>query len=356
MARRQRAGKRPRRGGAARRARRDDPADGPGRLPRRDHPRPGDGQAPRRHGRRLRGRDRAVRGGRRPPRRPLRRREGEPLRQAPRRRARPLHPARAALPPPPARRRRASQARDSPRSRTATRPQAESLLASLVDDYPDGDMRGEALFRLALARMVRGRLERRDRSARSRDRSLEAGDRRQPERGARGVLPRARVGDDGRRPGRRSSLRVAHPPRSARVLHDAGVRAARRDGRGRARRALDGAVEGETHAPAALLTRDHPELHAPVFTRGLALLEVGEIDDARRELARVLGDAADPEVVWTRRSSTSRRARPTSPKRWSRASLGELMAHYPAGAWQRALGGRVSPPVRRPRRARERRQ
>ena len=73
----------------------------------------------------------------------------------------------------------------------------------------------------------------------------------------------------------------------------------------RARRALDDAVE--TRDPRRL--RDAaPHARPPraprprVRPRARALLEVGEIDDARRELSRALGDAprgdADAEVVW----------------------------------------------------------
>src|SRR6202041_274458 len=96
----------------------------------------------------------------------------------------------------------------------------------------------------------------------------------------------------------------------------------------------DAAVEGDTHAPAALLTRDHGELHAASFIRGLALLEVGEIDDARHELVRVLGDAADPEVVWTTALLYEQAGAADVAEAIVSAHLGELMAHYPSGAWR----------------------
>ena len=159
-------------------------------------------------------------------------------------------------------------------------------------------MRGEALFRLALARMIRGdwsgAIDPLDRAA-----VLEEGDHRSPSSG-RAAYFRARAsamtGDAPDAEARYEALILRAPLAFYMTL--AYARLVETDPV-RARRALDASVEGDTHLPAALLTRDHAELHTPSFIRGLALLEVGEIDDARRELVRVLGDAADPEVVWT---------------------------------------------------------
>jgi soluble lytic murein transglycosylase len=223
---------------------------------------------------------------------------------------------------------------------------AEALFASLADDYPDGDMRGEALFRVALARMVRadwaGAREPLDRAA-----ALEEADHRSPSSG-RAAYFRARVsamtGDPADAAARYEAL-VGRAP-LAFYMTQAYARLAATDPV-RARRALDGAVEGERTSPAALLTRDHPELHAPSFARGLALLEVGELDDARRELGRVLdgasapgaarstkGDGVDPEVVWTTALLYEQAGAPDVAEMVVASRLGDVLAHYPAGPWK----------------------
>jgi soluble lytic murein transglycosylase len=103
----------------------------------------------------------------------------------------------------------------------------------------------------------------------------------------------------------------------------------------RARRALDGAVEISAHPSSpALLTRDHPELHSTAFARGCALLEVGEIDDARRELARVTVDGVDSDVVWLTALLYEQAGSPDVAEALVGSRLGDLLAHYPAGGWK----------------------
>jgi soluble lytic murein transglycosylase len=210
---------------------------------------------------------------------------------------------------------------------------AEALLANLAEDYPEGDMRGEALFRLALARMVRadwaGAIGPLDRAA-----SLEEGDHRSPSAG-RAAYFRARAsaatGDANDASARYEAL-IARAPLSF-YMTQAYARLATTDPV-RARRALDAGVEGESHSPSSLLTRDHPELHAPEFARGCALLEVGELDDARRELAHALGDGSDPEMLWTTALLYEQAGAPDVAQAVVGGKLGELLAHYPAGGWK----------------------
>ncbi len=211
---------------------------------------------------------------------------------------------------------------------------AEALLASLPDDYPDGDMQGEALFRLALARMVRG--EWADAKAPlERAASLEEGDHRSPSSG-RAAYFRARAsamtGDPVDAASRYEAL-IAQAP-LAFYMTQAYARLSTTDPT-RARRALDGAVENAAHpSPAALLTRDHPELHSISFARGCALLEVGEIDDARRELGRVLADGVDSDVIWLTALLYEQAGSPDVAEAVVGARVGELLAHYPAGGWR----------------------
>jgi soluble lytic murein transglycosylase len=100
----------------------------------------------------------------------------------------------------------------------------------------------------------------------------------------------------------------------------------------RARRALDGAIAGESGAGRAPV--DHDELHTAAFERGRALLEVGEIDDARREMARAVTDGTDPEVLWTVALLYERAGAPDVAESLVGAKLGDFAAHWPAGPWR----------------------
>jgi soluble lytic murein transglycosylase len=214
-------------------------------------------------------------------------------------------------------------------------PKGEALLATLADEHPDGDMRGEALFRVALGRMTRGdwagAKEPLDRAA-----VLEAGDHRSPN-AERAAYFRARAaamtGDLADARARYVAL-IGRTP-LAFYMSQAYARLAAMDP-GVARAALDRAVQAESAvAPIALLTRDHAELHAASFTRGRALLEVGDIDDARRELARVLPtEGADAEVAWAVALLYEEAGAPDAAEGVIGAHLADYLTHYPAGRWK----------------------
>ena len=175
----------------------------------------------------------------------------------------------------------------------------EALLASLADDYPEGDMRGEALFRVALARMVRsdwaGAKEPLDRAS-----ALEEGGPSQPELGARGVLPRAGRGDDGRSGRRGRSLRGADRARAARVLHDPGVRPPqRRRPDPRSPRPRRSSGRRSPRAPRVAPHAGSPRApHPPPSPAAARCSRSARPRTARRERARVLADGVDPEVLW----------------------------------------------------------
>jgi soluble lytic murein transglycosylase len=208
---------------------------------------------------------------------------------------------------------------------------AESLLSSLPDDYPEGDERGEALFRVALARMTRG-----DWSAAKepleRAAATDVADHRGVN-GGRAAYFRARASamtgdaDDARA---RYEAVISQWPLTYAMAqayeHLAAIDPAR------ARRALDGAIAGESGAGRAPV--DHDELHTAAFERGRALLEVGEIDDARREMARAVTDGTDPEVLWTVALLYERAGAPDVAESLVGAKLGDFAAHWPAGPWR----------------------
>jgi soluble lytic murein transglycosylase len=206
-----------------------------------------------------------------------------------------------------------------------------SLLASIPDAYPDGDMKGEALFRIALAKLARRDLD----AARSAlDRLLAIAE---PSSAAqlRATYFRARVSqlsgdsDDARA---RYEAIVADQPLSYTMLLAYGRLRAMDEGAARA--AVEAAVAREPTGP--FFTRAHPELATPAFERFVHLLEVGEVDAARREASAAgwTADGADAEVLWAVAWLFDRAGAPEIGHAFSRARLLDFRAHWPAGRWR----------------------
>ena len=101
-----------------------------------------------------------------------------------------------------------------------------------------------------------------------------------------------------------------------------------------AARALDDAVtrDGGGAFPAA----DHAELRAEPFARACRLLEVGEIDAAKRELssAGALEDGADPEIAWITGELFNAAGAPDVGHTFAKGKRTEFLAHYPVGRWK----------------------
>jgi soluble lytic murein transglycosylase len=206
-----------------------------------------------------------------------------------------------------------------------------SMLLALPDDYPQGDMRGEALFRVALFRMTRGDWAG---AGPLLDRIVQLfPDDRHWATQARAAYFRARVAaatgdaDDARQ----RYLRIIDGYPLAFYMTEAYARVAQGD-LALARRTLDAAVAREE--PGELVTRAHDELARPAFVRGTRLLEVGEIEAARRELGSIVGDSTDTEVLWTLALLYNRASAPEVGHAFARAKLTEYVAHYPAGRWR----------------------
>jgi soluble lytic murein transglycosylase len=209
-----------------------------------------------------------------------------------------------------------------------------SLLASLPDTYPDGDMRAESLFRIALAKLGKQDLDgARDALDRSLSTGLEGG---RPAAG-RSAYFRARVAqlagdlDDARK--RYLAILADQPLGYYMLLAYARVRAMSED---LARSSMEAAIARE---PAgAFLTRNHAELASPAFARFERLLEVGEVDAARHELtaAGLLGEGVDPEVLWTIAWVYDVAGAPEIGHSFARARLVDYREHWPAGRWKLA--------------------
>ncbi|MDP9000040.1 MAG: hypothetical protein M3O46_08015, partial [Myxococcota bacterium] len=149
-------------------------------------------------------------------------------------------------------------------------PRGLAMLASLPDNYPDGDMGGEALFRVALARLGRQDF---DGAREALDRLLSAGldgGRSSPGRGA---YFRARVSqlsgdvDDAQR--RYAAIISEQPLGYYMLLAHARLREMSEDV---ARSTIEAGVAREPSGP--FLTREHPEIASPGFERFERLLEV----------------------------------------------------------------------------------
>jgi soluble lytic murein transglycosylase len=208
-----------------------------------------------------------------------------------------------------------------------------SMLASLPDAYPDGDMKGEALFRVALTQLGKHDLDG-ARTTLDRMLALPLDDRAWGSTG-RAAYYRARVsqlaGDAGDAKTRYEAI-VSEQPLAfymlmayarLRSLDDAAARAA-----------VQAAVARET--PGPFLTSAHAELATPAFERFARLLEVGELDAARREASAggLVGDGVDPEVVWTVAWLYDRAGAPELGHSFARSRLVDYRAHWPAGRWK----------------------
>ncbi len=210
---------------------------------------------------------------------------------------------------------------------------AEQMLRSLPDDYPAGDMGTEALFQLALRRMQHAEwtaamplLERI--ASRSPDDHHWATSGRAEYFGARAA---AATGD---RIGARERLVrvIQHYPLSFYMLL-AQSRLAEEDP-ALAKRTLRDAASGD--ADGAFPSKVHALLSSTPIVRARLLLEVGESDAARREIAMsgALADGVDSEVLWAVGSLYNQAGLPELGHAFSRGRLTDHLAHYPEGKWR----------------------
>ncbi|HLK40175.1 MAG TPA: lytic transglycosylase domain-containing protein [Polyangiaceae bacterium] len=221
---------------------------------------------------------------------------------------------------------------------------AVAMLTSLPDAYPEGDMRDEALFRVALDAFSRHDLTG---AAAALDRMMALA----PEPGRPVASPlsgraeyfRARVAElqgDTADANKRYAALVAREPLTYYMLL-AYSRLRDRDD-SLARSTVEAAVASESEGP--FLTREHAELASPGLQRFVRLLEVGEVEAARREAANagLVGEGVDPEVVWTIAWLYDGAGVPETGHSFTRARLVDFRGHWPAGRWK--LAWRVAYP------------
>lgn len=208
-----------------------------------------------------------------------------------------------------------------------------SLLASVADTYPDGDMKGEALFHVALEKLGARDLDA-ARATLDRLLAMPSEDRALGSAG-RAAYFRARVseltGDAHDAWERYASILATQPLSFYSLLAVARMRDIDAGSVGKAIAAASANEE-----PGPFLTHPHPELASPAFDRFQRLLEVGEIDAARREAsaAGLLADGVDPEVLWTIAWSYDQAGAPDMGHAFARGRLADFRAHWPAGRWR----------------------
>jgi soluble lytic murein transglycosylase len=212
---------------------------------------------------------------------------------------------------------------------------AVGMLTSLPDAYPEGDVRGEALFRAAIADWVAGDL---DGARAALDRAVALG----PEApgspaSGRAQYFRGRVaekqGDVADAKARYAAVVGAFPLSYYMLLAYARLRAL---DPALARSTVQTALDAEP--PAPFLTHEEPLLASPAFARFVRLLEVGESDAARHEAsaAGLFAQDVDPEVLWTIAWTYDKAGAPEIGHGFARTRLAQYRGHWPKGRWRLA--------------------
>jgi soluble lytic murein transglycosylase len=208
-----------------------------------------------------------------------------------------------------------------------------AMLSSLPDAYPAGDVRGEALFRAAIVQLGSDDLDE-ARAALDRALALAPDPPGSPVAG-RAQYFRAKIselqGDLADARSRYASL-IKELPLSYYMLLAYG-RLQHLDpalARSTAETARRAEPEGR------FLTQDHAVLASLPFQRFLRLLEVGELDAARREAsaAGIVSDDADSEVLWTVAWLYDHAGAPELGHAFARSRLAQYRTHWPAGRWR----------------------
>ncbi len=208
-----------------------------------------------------------------------------------------------------------------------------ALMTTLPDLYPDGDMRSEALFQVALYRLERGE---NDLAKAVLDKAVAV----DPHDHAWGTAGRAAyfrarvaqlTGDVADAKARYVKLIGDEP--LAYYMTQAYARLDALDSMA-AKAALADAIARE---PTTTLV-SHPldELASAPFELPLRLLEVGDFDSARRELvaAGELRETSDPDRTWAFALLFDSAGAPDIGHSFVRGKLRELFGHYPTGHWK----------------------
>lgn len=210
---------------------------------------------------------------------------------------------------------------------------SEQMLRSLPDSYPSGDMRTEALFHVALGKMQHGDWE----AAKSLlDKIVElAPDDHHWATAGRAEYFRARAAAaTGDAQGARTRLvRIVerYPLAFYMLLAQARLAA---DDPALAARTLKNAAQRDSDG--VFPSKVHPILESAALLRAVRLLEVGDVEAARREVSAsgALADGVDSEVVWAVGGLYNQAGLPELGHSFSRGKLTDFLSHYPEGKWR----------------------
>ena len=212
-------------------------------------------------------------------------------------------------------------------------PAFTRMMLSLPDDYPAGDQGTEALFRVALLRMTRGdwagAVAPLDRIV-----ALSPDDQHWATAG-RAEYFRARVASQLGQPAdaRARYARVLERHPFAYYMTQAYARLSE-DDPALATSTLAAAFAREDSSP--FVASPHAELETVAWSRARALLEAGDLDLGRRELAAAgaTRDDADPEVTWCVALLYDQAGAPELGHALARQKVKDYLGHYPVGAWK----------------------
>jgi soluble lytic murein transglycosylase len=228
---------------------------------------------------------------------------------------------------------------------------AEQMLRTLPEAYPSGDMRAEALFRVALARMQKGRVEDWAVVKELTDRILEiVPDDRHWATAGRAEYFRARAalatGDVEGALARFGHVVTTNPLSyymllaQARLKEADAARVERVVSEAIAKDRAGGPDDHDAGVSAGLLgsrrVRPHPILDSAAFLRAIRLLEVSDVDAARREFASAgaTSEGVDAEVLWTVGAIYNQAGWPDLGHAFSRGRVSDHLGHWPEGRWR----------------------
>lgn len=211
----------------------------------------------------------------------------------------------------------------------------EQMMRTLPDTYPLGDMGTEALFRVSLAKMQRGR-EDWEAVKTVLDRILEMTpeDRHWATEG-RAEYFRARAaaatGDLEGALARWQHVIERHPLTFYMLLSYGRLAATDAS---RARGVLEAAIARDKEG--TFPSKTHAVFDTPAFVRAVKLLEVSDVEAAKREISAsgALAEDADAEVVWAIGALYNQAGWPELGHAFSRKRLTDHLEHYPEGRWR----------------------
>lgn len=213
----------------------------------------------------------------------------------------------------------------------------EAMLAALPDDYPDGDMKSEALFRLALPRLKRAEWTQ---AASFLEKSLTLSPRDDGYflAGRAGYfLGRAKIASGALEDGYKRLEQVvrAEPLSFAAALAYSRLAARDAPGAAAAKKALDDAIAAE---PKGLLYDPaRAELSSPGFQRALELARVLDVDAARKELSALgLLRDGDADGAWIAAILLHRVGELRAAHAIPRGRTADWSRHFPGGKWKLA--------------------